>query len=149
MLEAFFAFENDTPGYIDTKNLKDALERVGEKVTEDETFRMISIADPENSGRLQFSDFKSLVLQKREDERGSSEEDLLDAFVAMGGQPDGEGSIDADKLISTIKKEFEMTIDIEKLIAEVDSDTSGLIEFDEFKELLQSAGVGGPNSDDD
>jgi hypothetical protein len=34
----------------------------------------------------------------------------------MGGQPDGDGSIDAEKLIRIIKEEFEMTIDIEKLI---------------------------------
>ena len=39
-------------------------------------------------------------------------------------------------LIKTIKEEFEMTIDIEALIAEVDEDGSGEIEFDEFKELL-------------
>tara|TARA_B110001450_G_C17452426_1_gene412604 strand:- start:128 stop:229 length:102 start_codon:yes stop_codon:yes gene_type:complete len=32
-----------------------------------------------------------------------------------------------------------MTIDIEKLIAEVDEDGSGEIEFDEFKDLLGSA----------
>ena len=54
----------------------------------------------------------------------------------MGGQEDGEGSIDAEKLIHTIKKEFEMTINIEQLIREVDEDGSGEIEFDEFKQLL-------------
>ena len=31
-----------------------------------------------------------------------------------------------------------MTIDIEKLIEEIDEDGSGEIEFDEFKALLQS-----------
>ena len=51
----------------------------------------------------------------------------------MGGQPDGDGFIDADKLINTIKNEFEMTIDIENLILEIDEDGSGEIEFDEFK----------------
>jgi len=40
-----------------------------------------------------------------------------------------------------------MTIDIEKLISEVDEDGSGEIEFDEFKELL--AGNGGAGDDDD
>ena len=59
----------------------------------------------------------------------------------MGGQPDGDGSIDADQLIHTIKKEFEMTINIEELIQAVDEDGSGEIEFDEFKMLLQ-AGAG-------
>ena len=38
-----------------------------------------------------------------------------------------------------------MTIDIVALIAEVDEDGSGEIEFDEFKELL----AGGPNAADD
>ena len=64
---------------------------------------------------------------------GNDEGELLDAFVAMGGEPDGEGCIDARKLIATIKEEFEMTIDIERLIEEVDEDGSGEIEFDEFK----------------
>ena len=65
--------------------------------------------------------------------------------MAMGGEADGGGCVDADKLIATIKQEFEMTIDIVALIAEVDEDGSGEIEFDEFKELL----AGGPNADDD
>jgi len=49
----------------------------------------------------------------------------LDAFVAMGGQADKEGSIDASKLIKTIKRDFEMTIDIENLILKIDEDGSG------------------------
>lgn len=57
----------------------------------------------------------------------------------MGGQPDKEGSIDASKLIKTIKKDFEMTIDIENLILKIDEDGSGQIEFGEFCELLRCA----------
>ena len=37
---------------------------------------------------------------------GSDEAELLDAYVAMGGLPDGGGCVDADKLIRTIKNEF-------------------------------------------
>ena len=57
----------------------------------------------------------------------------------MGGQENGEGFIDAEKLIRIIKVEFEMTIDIEKLIKDVDEDGSGEIEYDEFKNLLSSS----------
>ena len=69
----------------------------------------------------------------------------------MGGEPDGEGFIDADKLIDTIKNEFEMTIDIENLILKIDEDGSGEIEFDEFKELLRAAKkrIDAEGSDDD
>ena len=107
---------------------------------------MISEADPNNTGELTFYQFKQIVIEKRENERGSSDNDLLDAYVAMGGDEDGGGCVDADKLIETIKKEFEMTIDIEALIQEVDEDGSGEIEFDEFKELL--AGGNGDEDDD-
>ena len=55
----------------------------------------------------------------------------------MGGDEDGGGCVDAPKLIRIIKEEFQMTIDIEKLIEEIDEDGSGEIEFDEFKELLR------------
>ena len=58
----------------------------------------------------------------------------------MGGDEDGDGSIDAEKLIQVIKHDFQMTIDIEALIEEIDEDGSGEIEFDEFKALLQGSG---------
>ena len=77
---------------------------------------MLSEADPNNNGSLTFFQFKNMVMEKREDEQGSSDADLLDAYIAMGGDSDGGGCVDADKLIATIKEEFEMTIDIEALI---------------------------------
>ena len=63
----------------------------------------------------------------------------------MGGMEDGDGSIDADRLIRIIKDEFEMTIDIEKLIADIDEDGSGEIEYDEFRNLLSSSDWVVPN----
>ena len=126
------AFDYDQLGFISVNDLRAALDRAGETVSQDEAYWMIAVSDPENTGKIQFAQFKNLINDKRENERGSSEQDLLDAFVAMGGEPDGDGAINADKLIKTIKEEFEMTIDIEKLIKEIDEDGSGQIEFGEF-----------------
>ena len=145
--EAFMAFDYDQQGAIGVNELKKALERVGEVVSDDQVYWMIAMADPENKGSINFAQFKMIIEEKRENERGSTEEDLLDAFVAMGGEPDGDGAINADKLIETIKNEFEMTIDIEKLIEEIDEDGSGQIEFDEFTALLQAGAV--DEGDDD
>ena len=50
--DAFMAFDYDRMGYMQTSDLKNALEHLGEQVTEGDTFRMISAADPENSGTL-------------------------------------------------------------------------------------------------
>ena len=40
-----------------------------------------------------------MCLDKRLERTGGEKEDLLDAFVAMGGEPDGDGAINAEKLI--------------------------------------------------
>lgn len=69
------------------------------------------------------------------------DQDMIDAFVAMGGGENDDstaGHVDAEKLIQIIKNEFQMTIDIERLIEEIDTDHSGKIEFGEFKDLLKT-----------
>merc|ERR1712228_219635 len=111
---------------------------------------MMMRADPKNTGMISFENFKDLIVTKRESEKGSSESELLDAFIAMGGEEDGDGSIDAEKLIKIIKHDFGMTIDIEALIEEIDEDGSGEIEFDEFKALLQGGeGTEDPTEEND
>ena len=100
---------------------------------------MIAEADSENTGQINFEQFKKVISEQKKNQSLTNEEDTLDAFVAMGGQPNGEGSIDAEKLIQIIKYDFEMTIDIEKLIKDIDEDGSGEIEYDEFRNLLSSS----------
>ena len=107
------------------------------KMADQEMYQIISDIDPLNTGRIEYGGFKQKVVAREIDRQVETDEsELLDAYVAMGGEPDGGGCVDATKLIQTIKEEFEMTIDIEKLIEEIDEDGSGEIEFDEFKALL-------------
>ena len=47
------------------------------------------------------------------------------------------GAVSADKLRHIIK-EFDLRIDIDRLIAEVDADKSGVIEYDEFAHMMKS-----------
>lgn len=56
----------------------------------------------------------------------------------MGGNEDGTGTLDANKLVEIVKKEFELTIDMETLIKSIDNDKSGEIDFEEFKTLLKT-----------
>lgn len=137
--EAFSAFDKDSSGKIDANELRIVLEMMGQKTTEEEIFRMIAEADAENTGEISYAQFRHVIAEQKKNQSASNEEDTLDAFVAMGGQEDGEGSIDAQKLIDIIKNEFEMTIDIEKLINDIDEDGSGEIEYDEFRNLLSSS----------
>ena len=48
--EAFSAFDKDGSGYIDASELRSVLEMMGQRVTEEEIYRMIAEASPENTG---------------------------------------------------------------------------------------------------
>ena len=46
-------------------------------------------------------------------EQENEADEYLDAFVALGGGMDKEGSVSRDTLVGIIKAEFELTIDME------------------------------------
>lgn len=136
--EAFVAFDKDENGFIDRKELKGVLEEMGQKPSDDEVTKMINEVDSTSSGKIYFNDFLRVIAYHKMCQRDNDDGDTLDAFVAMGGNADGSGKIDASKLIKIVKDEFGMTIDIKKLIEEIDIDGSGEIEYNEFKALLSN-----------
>ena len=73
---------------------------VGIQIEEDDIFRLIADIDPENSGFIHYADLKNRILERELAKlRGSDDTELLDAYVAMGGDEDGGGCVDAKKLI--------------------------------------------------
>ena len=83
-----------------------------------------------------FSEFlKVIASQKTKTAQMDDESDTVDAFIALGGNPDKTGEISCDKLRATIK-EFGLTIDIDRLIRETDTDHSGLIDYFEFRQMM-------------
>ena len=106
-LEAFMEFDEEGSGAIASDQFKLVLEKIGITLSDDQVYKMISDIDPGNSGVIPYSEFKVRIVETEVQRiMGSDETELLDAFVAMGGQPDGEGCVDANKLIKTIKEEF-------------------------------------------
>ena len=95
------------PGLIKTDQLKDFLEYCSFKMEDQQVYKIASDLDPSQSGFLDGVSLKNLIVQQ-EIERltGNDETELLDAYVAMGGEADGGGCVDATKLIKTIKEDF-------------------------------------------
>ena len=96
---------------------------------------MIAQVDDDNSGEIEFSEFLKVIENQAAAAAAGDETDTIDAYVALGGNKDKSGCISSDKLINTCK-EFGLTIDIVKLINEVDEDGSGEIEYEEFKAMM-------------
>jgi calmodulin len=135
--EAFLLFDKDRSGSIDVWELKQVLNAMGQKPSEEELFQMISEIDENMTGSIDFSDFlKVLESQKCRSISYDDESDMIDAFVACGGEPDKTGSVRSDTLIRIIKSDFGLTIDIEEMINKVEKEGSGSLNFSKFKLLL-------------
>ena len=113
---------------------------MGQKLKEEAIFKMMKAASPTQSCVITLEEFKKVIGQQKRFQGASQAEDTLDAFVALGGDEDGGGHIESSRLIEIVKKEFQMTIDIEQLINEIDEDGSGKIEYEEFMSLLSKGG---------
>lgn len=108
VFEAFKEFDQDGNGsHVKTDQIRDVLEYIDIKITEQELYKFLSELDPEQTGLIEANAFRNVMIQKEVQRLcGSDETEMLQAFVAMGGQPDGEGCVDASQLIRTIKEEF-------------------------------------------
>ena len=139
--KAFAAFDKDGSGNIDAEELNQVLEMMGQSKPEAAIYRMITEASPSLDNTITLDQFKKVIGEQKRFQGASQAEDTLDAFVSMGGEQDGSGNINAALLIDIVKNQFQMTIDIESLIKEIDEDGSGQIDYDEFMQLLCGSDV--------
>merc|ERR1711903_74687 len=102
-LKAFKRFEVDGhPGEVKSEVVRQVLDDMEIKMDDIEMYQIISDIDPQNTGSIQYAPFKQKVAIRECAKRVQSDEsELLDAYVAMGGEADGGGCVDADKLIKT------------------------------------------------
>ena len=64
--DAFLAFDKDRSGTIDVWELRQVLEAMGQKPTEEELFQMISEVDDNMSGSIDFGEFLKVIENQKE-----------------------------------------------------------------------------------
>lgn len=105
--EAFKLIDLDGSGYIDSERVKLVFAEMQLQTSEAEQMLIVSDIDPENTGKIPFSELKVRIVNSEFNRlKGSDETELLDAYVAMGGDEDGGGCVDAGQLIGMIKDRF-------------------------------------------
>ena len=65
VLEAFNTFDADKNGFIEVCELKQAMEKSGATVTEEEAKQMIDKADLDKDGKISFFEFKEMLSAKK------------------------------------------------------------------------------------
>eukprot|EP00960_Hanusia_phi_P069270 767049-Hanusia_phi.AAC.2 len=128
-------------GELNMRDMKATLLLGGQKDLTDEKLlvmiRNIGKVDHPNL-RVNFKEFAVMCWNAffKPEEEDENSGDVRDAFEILGGAADGTGVVSIHKLKDFAHK-AELTIDIDKFVAEVDDDKSGMVDFNEFSKLFK------------
>ncbi|KAB1215199.1 Calcium-dependent protein kinase isoform 2 [Morella rubra] len=134
-LRAMFAnMDTDNSGTITYDELKAGLARLGSKLSEAEVKQLMEAADVDGDGSIDYIEFITATMHRHKLER---DEHLFKAFQYF--DTDNSGFITMDELEKAMK-EYGMGDDdtIKEIIAEVDTDNDGRINYEEFCTMMRS-----------
>jgi Ca2+-binding EF-hand superfamily protein len=131
--QSFASFDRDQSGTIDIKELRNAMNNLGQTPSDEELFVMISQVDEDGSKEIDFSEFiMTIRMNKALSMSTSSEQDTIDAFVALGGNADRSGKVLISKLMEVLN-DFELRVNLDGLMGE---EGKNELEYAEFKVLV-------------
>ncbi|PHU19235.1 Calcium-dependent protein kinase 9 [Capsicum chinense] len=134
-LKAMFDnIDTDNSGTITYEELKSGLARLGSKLTETEVKQLMEAADVDGNGTIDYIEFITATMHRHRLER---DEHLFKAFQHF--DKDNSGFITMDELEHAMK-EYGMGDEstIKEIIAEVDTDNDGRINYEEFCAMMRS-----------
>lgn len=134
-LKAMFTnMDTDKSGTITYEELKTGLARLGSKLSEAEVKDLMDAADVDGNGTIDYIEFITATMHRHKLER---DEHLFKAFLYF--DKDRSGFITRDEL-ELAMKEYGMGDDasIKEVIAEVDTDNDGRINYEEFCTMMRS-----------
>ncbi|CDW55364.1 troponin C [Trichuris trichiura] len=128
----FNMFDKEKKGYIHTSQVGQILRTMGQAFEERDLKQLIKEFDTDGSGEIEFEEFAALVARfvMQEDDSANMEEELREAFRLY--DKEGNGYINVSDLRDILRALDEnITEDeLDEMIAEIDTDGSGTVDFD-------------------
>ncbi|EFA10024.1 troponin C [Tribolium castaneum] len=135
--KAFDTFDVEKKGSIGTAMVGTILSMLGVHTTEKMLAEIIAEVDEDGSGELEFEEFITLASRfMAEEDAEAMQAELKEAFRLY--DKEGNGYITTSTL-KEILKELDNNLSNEELdgiIAEIDTDGSGTVDYDEFMEVM-------------
>nr|CDJ98048.1 unnamed protein product [Haemonchus contortus] len=134
----FNMFDKENKGYIRATQVGQILRTMGQAFEERDLKQLIKEFDTDGSGEIEFEEFAAMVANfvvNSEDNEGL-EEELREAFRLYDKQ--GNGYINVSDLRDILRALDENVSEeeLDEMIAEIDTDGSGTVDFDEFMEMM-------------
>ncbi|KAL2348002.1 hypothetical protein Fmac_002002 [Flemingia macrophylla] len=131
--EMFKSMDTDNSGTVTFEELKAGLPKLGSKISESEVRQLMEAADVDGNGTIDYIEFITATMHMNRMER---EDHLYTAFEYF--DKDKSGYITIEELESALKK-YNMGDEktIKEIIAEVDTNNDGRINYDEFVDMMK------------
>ncbi|GJQ83701.1 hypothetical protein Trydic_g590 [Trypoxylus dichotomus] len=135
--KAFNMFDSSKKGRIEKEKVRTILNTLGQAYNDAELEALLDQNDPDGSGLLNFDAFcrvASHFLESEDDE--ALQKELKEAFRLY--DKEGNGYIPTSSLREILAAlDDQLTTDqLNEMIAEIDTDSSGTVDFDEFMEMM-------------
>ncbi|CAK8570416.1 unnamed protein product [Lathyrus sativus] len=133
----FRKFDVNNDGKISSSELGSIMGNLGQPATEEELNNMIREVDADRDGYINLEEF--IELNTKDIDANEILENLKDAFSIF--DIDKNGSISAEELHNVMVSIGDQCslIECQKMIACVDSDGDGMIDFEEFKRMMMGS----------
>jgi len=132
---SFKLFDKNGDGKITAMELKEAMAKLGNKMTLKEVQEMIKGVDTDGNGTVEFEEFVTMMSDSLQTD--TAEEDLKNAFKTF--DKDGDGFITAPELRLAMKQMGEIISEQEakEMIKNADTDGNNKIDFNEFVAMMK------------
>ncbi|KAH7435154.1 hypothetical protein KP509_06G052400 [Ceratopteris richardii] len=131
--ELFKSMDTDNSGTLSLDELKKGFASQGSLVAEEEAAELLNAADIDGNGCVDYMEFVAAMINKNKLEK---EEQLVSAFQYF--DTDNSGFITTSELKDALEKHNMFDAEsITSIIAEVDTDKDGRIDYDEFVAMMR------------
>ncbi|CAG4955889.1 unnamed protein product [Parnassius apollo] len=135
--KAFQMFDTTKSGYIDCLKISTILNTMGQLFDDAELQALIDENDPEGLGKINFDGFCNIASHFLEEEDAEAmQQELKEAFRLYDREGNGYITTSTLKEILAALDDKLSNADLDGIIAEIDTDGSGTVDFDEFMEMM-------------
>ncbi|KAK9302764.1 PREDICTED: troponin C-like [Eufriesea mexicana] len=133
---AFSMFDSTKSGRIEKEKVRTILNTLGHTFDDHELEVLLKQEDEEGNGKLNFDSFYRVACHFQEEDDEALQKELKEAFRLY--DKEGNGYIPTSSLREILAAlDDQITPDqMDGMIAEIDTDGSGTVDFDEFMEMM-------------
>jgi Ca2+-binding EF-hand superfamily protein len=137
----FQIIDMNNDGYIEIKELKSFIKDMGYSPSDKELFALISEINIEGCDHINFDLFLDIIVKEKQKKDSENDQNILNAFVALGGNCDKTGTIDYNKIVNILNEVFDdYQTNFHSIFKQIDSpkDSQHCLDFSQFRELLNN-----------